>query len=407
MLSVLSRPTFLLFFLGNIISLIGFGFNLIAVSWIVLEQTGSEFTLGKIIAAATIPGLLISFFTGYIIDKTNRKWLMVFLDIFRVIVITVFLIILRFDDFSLTYLFLVTFFMGIGNSLFWSTSHAFTQEIVSKEDYFNANKLLSASFQIGSIIGAGIGGVIVHIYSPFVALWINVATYIISGILIALAPFKHTPRKSSSKNLIKSLLRGYTYLKERKDIATLSMTTILADVAIWGSLSVLTISISIDIFDKGAWGYGLLDGFYGIGALLSVVVIGYISNLLTRKNILIICYFLGFTSLFLSSLMPTIYLASCFFFILGTSINSGRIITRTIIMENVDNVIMGRVQTLLGIYTRFMVVLSSLVTGYAIENINIDTAVIFACLHYALALFGVLIVRRIWVDSYIYLENNQ
>ena len=85
MLSILKQRTFLLFFLGNIISLIGFGFNLIAVSWLVLEKTGSEIVLGQMIAASTIPGLIISFFTGYIIDKTNRKWLMVFLDIFRII----------------------------------------------------------------------------------------------------------------------------------------------------------------------------------------------------------------------------------------------------------------------------------------------------------------------------------
>ena len=44
--------------------------------------------------------------------------------------------------------------MGIGNSLFWSTSQAFTQEIVSESEYYDANKLLSASFQIGSILGA-------------------------------------------------------------------------------------------------------------------------------------------------------------------------------------------------------------------------------------------------------------
>ena len=63
MLSILKNPTFLLFFLGNITSLLGFGFNLIAVSWLVLEKTGSEIVLGQIIAAATIPGLFIAFFT--------------------------------------------------------------------------------------------------------------------------------------------------------------------------------------------------------------------------------------------------------------------------------------------------------------------------------------------------------
>lgn len=406
MIAILKQPTFLLFFMGNIISLLGFGFNLIAVSWLVLEETGSEIALGQIIAAATVPGLIISFFTGYIIDKTNRKWLMVILDVFRIVVITAFLIVLKYDDFNLTYLFLVAFFMGIGNSLFWSTSQAFTQEIVKKDEYFSANKLLSASFQIGSILGAGIGGIIVHVYDPFVALWINVVTYLVSGILISLAPFKYVKREHVSKNLLKSFLRGFTYLRGRKDIATISMTTILSDVAIWGSLSVLTISISIEIFDKGAWGYGLLDGFYGVGALLSVILVGFLSNNYNRSAILKLCYLAGAIALLLSSLMPNILLASVFFFLLGININCGRIITRTIIMENVDNEIMGRVQTLLGIYTRLMVVTSSLVTGYMIENLNIEFAVIFACCHYLVAMIGVFVVQKLWTRSKVYLAGQ-
>ena len=95
MLSILKKPTFLLFFIGNTISLIGFGFNLIGFSWLVLEETGSEILLGQIMAAATLPGLLISLFTGVIIDKMNRKWLLVILNILRMIIIGSILLTLR------------------------------------------------------------------------------------------------------------------------------------------------------------------------------------------------------------------------------------------------------------------------------------------------------------------------
>ena len=80
--------------------------------------------------------------------------------------------------------------MGLGNSLFWPTAQAFVQELVSEKDYFDANKLLSASYQVGSILGAGFGGLVVHAYSPIVALWINIVTYFVSAIFISLAPFK-------------------------------------------------------------------------------------------------------------------------------------------------------------------------------------------------------------------------
>ena len=145
MSNLLKNKTFLLFFFGNVMSLIGFGFNLIAVSWMVLEKTGSEYALGKIMAAATAPGLVLALFAGVIIDRVNRKWLLVNLDIFRMIVVVSFLGVLLQNEFQLWYLYPVVVLMGLGNSLFWPTAQAFVQEIVEEEEYFNANKLLSAS----------------------------------------------------------------------------------------------------------------------------------------------------------------------------------------------------------------------------------------------------------------------
>ena len=144
MLKILRDRTFLFFFMGNIISLIGFGFNLIAVSWLVLEETNSEFALGKIMAAATMPGLLLALVAGIIIDKVNRKWLLVNLDIFRLIVVSVFIYMLTTYGFSITILYPVAMLMGLGNSLFWPTAQAFVQELVDDRDYFSANALLDS-----------------------------------------------------------------------------------------------------------------------------------------------------------------------------------------------------------------------------------------------------------------------
>lgn len=167
MIDILKRPTFLLFFIGNIISLIGFGFNIISISWLVLEETNSEFALGKILAIATVPGLILALFAGVIIDQVNRKWLLVSLDIFRMIVVFTFLIVIKIDSFQLFYIYPFVVLMGLGNSLFWPTAQAFVQEIVNENEYFSANSLLSASYQVGSILGAGIGGFIVHFLAQY------------------------------------------------------------------------------------------------------------------------------------------------------------------------------------------------------------------------------------------------
>lgn len=405
MLLLLKNKTFILFFLGNIVSLIGFGFNMIALSWMVLEETGSELALGKIMATATAPGLFLALFAGVIIDKVNRKWLLVVLDAFRLVVIALFLTFIAFNEFELWILYPVVILMGLGNSLFWPTAQAFVQEIVTESDYFNANKLLSASYQFGSILGAGAGGLIVHYYDPIVALNINIITYLISGILIALAPFKGLIRKSKDEKLFNAISKGLVYLYSRLDILVLGMATILSDVAIWGALSVLTITISKEIFLQGTFGYGIMEGMYGVGALLSTISVGIALDMMGRKSFLIICYLIAGAMCFISPLMPNIYFAGIAYMFMGLHNNAARIIIRTIFMENIPNSIMGRVQTVLGIYTRAMVTLSALYVGWYIESSSINTAVLFTTTHYLTAFLGTILVMYLWKKSPIFLSK--
>ncbi len=406
MIKLLKSPTFSLFFFGNIISLIGFGFNIISISWLVLQETGSEFALGKIMATATTPGLIMALFSGVIIDKLNRKWLLILLDIFRTIVILIFLITISFKGFELFYIYPLVIFMGLGNSLFWPTAQAFVQEISLENEYFAANALLSASYQVGSILGAGIGGIIVHVYNPVLALWINAFAYIISAIFIGLAPFKSSKVSLKERGVLSALSKGFSFLNERKDVLFLGFTTILSDVAIWGSLSVLTISISKDIFDKGTWGYGLMDGFYGVGALISTILVKHLITKMGREWSLLICYLIAGSMCLISPIVASIYLASTAYFFMGLNNNSARIIVRTIFMENIPNKIMGRVQTILGVYTRLMVLLSSLYAGWLVENQSIFIGMVFSFFHYAMAFIGVLTLRSIFKKNSILAANH-
>ena len=392
MLKILGNRTFLLFFLGNIISLVGFGFNLIAVSWMVLEETGSEFSLGKIMAAATTPGLILALVAGIIIDKVNRKWLLVILDAFRVIIISVFIYYFNIDGFSLTILYPVMMLMGLSNSLFWPTAQAFVQELVDEKDYFPANALLSASYQVGSLIGAGAGGFIVHIYGPIAALYLNALAYLISGLLISLAPFSYSNINKNSGGLISALSKGFLFLKDKIGVLFLGLTTIMSDIAIWGALSVLTITISKEIFFKGSWGYGLMDGMYGIGALISTIAVAKMIKIIGRKKSLLCCYFIAGISCFISPFSSSIYFAGIAYFIMGLYNNSARIIVRTLFMEIIPNNIMGRVQTIFGVYTRAMMLTSALLAGWITENMDPYAGMNFASAHYLIALMGILII---------------
>ena len=176
------------------------------------------------------------------------RWLLVKLDILRALVLTTFIYYLQIEGFGLLILYPVMMLMGLGNSLLWPTAQAFVQELVDDKEYFSANALLSASYQVGSLIGAGAGGFIVHFYGPISALYLNVFAYIISGILISLAPFERKNTFQNSESMMEELSKGFIFLKNKIGVLFLGITTILSDVAIWGALSVLTITLSKEIF---------------------------------------------------------------------------------------------------------------------------------------------------------------
>ena len=395
MLSILKNRTFLLLFLGNTISLIGFGFNLVGVSWLVLEVTGSELALGKIMAMATVPGVVLALFAGIIIDKVNRKWLLVVLDLFRMVVVGTFVILLVQDRFSMNALFITVLLMGTGSSLFWPTAQAFVQELVSAKDYFHANALLSASYQAGSILGAGIGGVVVHFYGVPTALAFNALTHLISALLISAAPFTRQVVHHEVESIWQSVSKGFIYFKEKVGVLILGFTTILADVAIWGALSVLTITISKEVFLAGSLGYGLMEGFYGVGALISTVAVGYMTRFLGRGRALLLCYVVAGVMCLLAPIAISIYLAGVAYFFMGLHNNAARICIRTIFMEQIPNKIMGRVQTILGVYTRLLVVASALSAGWITENLSVNTGMIFTAIHYLIALLGIITILAV------------
>ena len=392
MLTILKHRTFLLLFLGNTISLIGFGFNLVGVSWLVLEVTGSELALGKLMAMATVPGVVLALFAGIIIDKVNRKWLLVVLDLFRMVVVSTFVILLIQDRFSMTALFITVLLMGTGSSLFWPTAQAIVQELVSAKDYFHANALLSASYQAGSILGAGIGGVVVHFYGVPTALAFNALTHLISALLISAAPYKRQVVHHEVESILQSVSKGFIYFREKVGVLILGLTTILADVAIWGALSVLTITISKEVFLAGSWGYGLMEGFYGVGALISTVAEGYMTRFLGRDRALLLCYVVAGVMCLFVPIAISIYLAAATYFFMGLHNNAARICVRTIFMEQIPNKIMGRVQTILGVYTRLLVVASALSAGWIAENLSVNTGMIFTAIHYLIALLGTMII---------------
>ena len=116
-------------FAANVISMLGSGMNSAAVTWSILQKTHSEIDLGVLVVLTTLPGMLMLPFTGVIIDREDRRHLLMLLDLGRgAVVFVVALLALR-GPVHTWQLYLMSMLVAAGFWMFWPTITALIQEM--------------------------------------------------------------------------------------------------------------------------------------------------------------------------------------------------------------------------------------------------------------------------------------
>ena len=166
-------------FVANMISMLGSGMNSAAVSWYILQATHSEVALGTFAVLQTLPAMLLLPFTGVLIDREDRRRLVMMLDAIRAIIILVVAILAFAGKVKVWQLYLMNTLVAAGFWMFWPTITALVQELTPGEEFVHANTFLLAGIQggwliAGSIVGfvynhIGLGGVLLIDFSTYLA----------------------------------------------------------------------------------------------------------------------------------------------------------------------------------------------------------------------------------------------
>src|SRR5579862_1312429 len=118
-----------LIFTANLVSMIGSGMNSAAVIWYILQATHSEVSLGTLIALQTLPSLLLLPFTGVLIDREDRRHLMMWLDAARFVIIATAVALVFTHRVHLWHIYLMNVLVAIGFWMFFPTVNALVQEL--------------------------------------------------------------------------------------------------------------------------------------------------------------------------------------------------------------------------------------------------------------------------------------
>jgi len=385
-----------LIFLANLISMIGSGMNSAAVIWYILQTTHSEVSLGALVALQTLPSLVLLPFTGVLIDREDRRHLMMWLDAARGVIIFSVAMLVFMHRVHLWQVYLMTVLVAVGFWMFFPTVNALVQELTPDGKMLDSNSLLLAALQggwlmAGAIVGfvynhIGLGGVLL-IDSITYGASIACVFYVRKGRVTVERPLADERRSPSAAEAalpgsatdglkaipfkegkiaryLHELAEGYRHIRENRRVLLIGIAWALF-VAAMMTQGVLSAPLSDRILHGGAVGYGWLNGGWAVGAFVAVFyAAGFIRRRGANRSVTLTMSVIA-ACLFLLPMSRWLAIAVPIYFLMGSGRGVGGIALSSEMMELVPRHFMGRVQNAFSFLASALQICTALLVGEA------------------------------------------
>lgn len=296
-LAVLKIPEFRNFILGRFVFIMGLRMMGTLVAWWMYELTGDAFYIGMIGLAEAIPAVGLSLYAGYVIDKSEKRKLLL-----RTVMLYAFcaLILLGVstswfhaefgNKLIILFIYSIIFFTGAIRAFSGPSFGAIIASMVPREMLIYASQLSSTSWLVASITG--------HAMAGFLIVWLQVSgtfMVILSLILIGLfSLFKlkeKPPGFTSEKKTLEAVGEGLKYVFKTKEVLA-ALTLDLFAVLFGGAVAMVPV-YSKDILHVGPIGFGWLNAAADIGSI-SMVIALTLSPMKKRQGIKLLLAVAGF-----------------------------------------------------------------------------------------------------------------
>jgi len=383
-----------LYFGGQSVSLIGTWMQKTAVSWVVYEQTHSNFMLGLTLFASLFPSFIFSFIGGVASDRYDRYKLLLVTQIASMVQAILMTILIFSKHYEMWQIISLSALLGLINAFDVPARQSLVYEMVdNKEDLPNALALNSSMVNLSRLIGPGLAGLALEKLGDDICFGLNAVSFIaVIGSLLMMKLPKYIS-KQHTKNIVGELKEGFAYIKETPSIAYVLIMLALI------SLFVLPFSTLIpvyakDIFQGTASTFGVIDSVIGLGAFSGAIFLASLKPGRNLRKILAINTLIFGIGLALFSHTTFYPVALIFATISGFGMMSQITISNTLIQTTVDPNMRGRVISFYAMAFFGMQPLGGLLIGSISQLIGTQNTVL---LQGAIAvLIGVLSYRRLY-----------
>jgi MFS family permease len=405
------NPGFGWLWLAQVVSLLGDWFSTIVLSVLVQRYSpGNEgLAVSGLLLARFVPPMLISPVAGVLVDRFDRKSLLVASNVLRAGVVLMFLLTL--DNPSMLWLIYVLSIMQfILSAVFEPGQSALIPSLVDTRDLVRANTLVSITWSVMLAVGAVIGGVIAGLLGAQVALIIDAITFLVAATLILQIRVKRQPASPGSEHQDgKSFLDGLRFLRRTPEAASALLVKFGNSI---GNVDTLIAIYATQLFfvgsnpeSGGEIALGIMYSVFGLGAFIGPLLMNRFHNgsvaALRRFIALGLAWIvIGWVALGLAESLLIVCVA-LFIRAMGGSVNWTY--STVIIQRTVPDAFLGRVFSIdmAGFY--LATVLSTIIHGSLIDLVGAENAQIVALG----TVFASLVPLIVWMLLVRWLERRQ
>ncbi|MEL0266799.1 MAG: MFS transporter [Candidatus Poseidoniales archaeon] len=261
--------------IAAVISMLGEWFNTIALFFLILEYTGSEFLLGMLFTVRMAGFAILQPFIGLLADRYNRKTLMVVSNLLQAGFALCFLLVN--DSSDIVWMIGLSGLMMVLHGVYMTAERAALPNVVSEEDLATANALDAASWSTALCIGAMLGGVVVSIWGTDAAFIVDSLTFLVGTLFLVNLTIPQTIDASVKgpwlSTGIQNIKFGWNRIRSQPALFRIVFAKASWNVAGGGLAGVYLVLMGADVDGFGAaFGFGLFFFARGVGTGLGPIL---------------------------------------------------------------------------------------------------------------------------------------
>jgi DHA3 family macrolide efflux protein-like MFS transporter len=308
---------FFLLWQGRLVSMVGDVAYEIALGFWILAVTGSTALMGTLMAATILPRVIIAPFAGVIVDRSDRKWLIVAMDGIRGIFIVLVGLAAIAGVVQIWMVFAAGVILGICGAFFGPAVSSSIPDIVPKSEIVKANSAFSLVSTGASVAGSSAGGFLYQVLGAPLMFLINGISFILSAFTELFIKIPRVSHRKAEFHFLEDLKSGFSFVWSHKGIKYIMFIA-----SVLNFFASMGIMLLLPLFQRtehlGAGLYGLLIGAFSAGAFVGFALMSVVSIKSSNR-------FLVFFSCSVVFSVAVIFIPICLYFplMLALSVISG------------------------------------------------------------------------------------